>query len=103
VSGPAPLPIPDPPPRAHLHPWWVHVPEAERARRQGELRRARLLSRLRLRRVRIGAALFFYLLLALIPLAFGQPHLTGFALLPLVFVPPVTYLAYLIAWHEFHR
>ena len=62
-----------------------------------------LLSRLRLRRVRIGAALFFYLLLALIPLAFGQPHLTGFALLPLVFVPPVTYLAYLIAWHEFHR
>jgi hypothetical protein len=56
-----------------------------------------------LRRVRIAAALLFYLLLALIPLALGQPHLTAFALLPLVLVPPVTYLAYLIAWHEFHR
>jgi hypothetical protein len=79
------------------------VPEGERGRRQRELLRARLLSRLRLRRVRIAAALLFYLLLALIPLAFGQPHLTAFALLPLVLVPPVTYLAYLIAWHEFHR
>jgi hypothetical protein len=79
------------------------VPEGERGRRQRQLLRARLLSRLRLRRVRIAAALLFYLLLALIPLALGQPHLTAFALRPLVLVPPVTYLAYLIAWHEFHR
>jgi hypothetical protein len=79
------------------------VPEAERAQRRRALGRARVLSQLRRRRVRIVAALLFYLLLGLIPLTFGQPHLTAFALLPLVLVPPVAYLAYWIAWHEFHR
>lgn len=98
-----PLPVPDPPPRADLHPWWVHVPPGERALRRRELLWARLVSRLRRRRVAIAAALLFYLLLGLIPLAFGQPHLTAFALLPLLLVPPVAYLAYVIAWVEFHR
>ena len=103
MPAPFPLHSPDPPPRGHRHPWWVHVPAGERARRRGELRRARLQSWLRRRRVRIAAALLVYLLLGLIPLGLGQPHLTAFALLPLVLVPPVAYLAYLIAWHEFHR
>ncbi len=79
------------------------MPPGERALRRRELFWARLLSRLRRRRVAIAAALVFYLVLGLIPLAFGQPHLTAFALLPLLLVPPVAYLAYLIAWVEFHR
>lgn len=95
--------MPEAPPSGQLHPWWAHVPAAERAQRRRALGRTRFLSQLRRRRVRIAGALLSYVLLGLMPLAFGQPHLTVFALLPLVMVPPVAYLAYLIAWHEFHR
>jgi hypothetical protein len=53
--------------------------------------------------VGILASLLFYGGLCLLPLGFGQPVLTVLALLPLFVVPPVVYLAYMIAWHEFHR
>jgi hypothetical protein len=88
---------------ATAHPWWRHVPPAERAGRRAELLGARILSLLRRRRSRIVACLLFYALLCLIPLAIAQPHLTLLALMPLAVVPPVAYLAYWIAWHEFHR
>jgi hypothetical protein len=45
----------------------------------------------------------FYGLLCLLPLLIGQPHLSMYALLPVFLVPPVAYLGYLLAWHEFHR
>jgi hypothetical protein len=85
------------------HPWWRHVPPAERRRRRLDLIRTRLGSLLVRRRTRILATLLFYGVLCLIPLALGQPHLSLLALLPLFAVPPVAYLAYLIVWHEFHR
>jgi hypothetical protein len=85
------------------HPWWRHVPAADRSRRRLELQRVRLLAHLRRRRAALLAALLVYGWLCLLPLTFGQPHLTLLALLPLLAVPPVAYLAYLIAWHEFHR
>jgi hypothetical protein len=53
--------------------------------------------------VALFASLLFYAGLCLLPLGFGQPLLTVLALLPLLVVPPVIYMAYLIAWHEFHR
>ncbi len=91
---------PDPP---GGHPWWRHVPASDRGRRRLALLRVRLFGRLRQRRTALVAALLFYGGLCLLPLTFAQPHLTLLALLPLVAVPPLAYLAYLIAWHEFHR
>jgi hypothetical protein len=88
---------------AAAHPWWRHVPPAERPGRRVRLLGARCQRCLRRRRTRILASLTFYALLCLIPLGLGQPHLTLLALLPLLAVPPVAYLAYWIAWHEFHR
>jgi hypothetical protein len=90
---------------AHLrdHPWWKHVPPASRARRRREIARVRIKALLLRRRVALFASLLFYAGLCLLPLGFGQPLLTVLALLPLLVVPPVIYMAYLIAWHEFHR
>ena len=85
------------------HPWWKHVPPASRGRRRREMALARLKDLLLRRRVALAASLLFYGGLCLLPLGFGQPLLTVLALLPLLVVPPVIYLAYLIAWHEFHR
>ena len=43
-----------------------------------------------------------YVLIWLIPLAFGQVLITVFALLPLLLVPPVGLLVYWLVWREFH-
>ena len=43
-----------------------------------------------------------YVLIWLIPLAFGQFLITVFALLPLLLVPPVGLLVYWLVWREFH-
>ncbi|MEB3255358.1 MAG: hypothetical protein VKJ05_03105 [Synechococcaceae cyanobacterium] len=98
-----PVAPPDRPSVLQEHPWWPYVPPASRGRRRRELALARLRAALLQRRVAIVLALLFYGGLCLLPLAIGQPVLTAFALLPLLLVPPVVYMAYLIAWHEFHR
>ncbi len=85
------------------HPWWRHVPPAQRAQRLWQIRRLRVMVWLGLRRNRILLILAFYLLLCLLPLLIGQPHLSAYALLPVLLVPPVAYLTYVLAWHEFHR
>ena len=85
------------------HPWWRHVPPAERGRRAWHSRRMRIAAWLRQRRHQLVLSLLFYGLLCLLPLLIGQPHLSAYALLPVLLVPPVAYLGYLLAWHEFHR
>ena len=85
------------------HPWWRHLPPAERRRRAVQLGRHRLLSGLARPRLRILLAGLVYAGLSLLPLLIGQLHLSLLALLPLVLVPPLGYLTYLLAWHEFHR
>ncbi len=85
------------------HPWWRHVPPAERTQRARQIHLARWASWLSKRRHRLLLILGFYGLLCLLPLLIGQPHLSMYALLPVFLVPPVAYLGYLLAWHEFHR
>lgn len=85
------------------HPWWGYIPESHRPRLARQLMRLRLKAWLRLRRVRIGLALAVYLLLCLVPALLGQPMLALIAVLPVLMVPPVGYLAYRLTWLEFHR
>lgn len=89
--------------RPDQHPWWRHVPPAERSQRAWQIRRLRWHAWLGQQRNRIALILVFYGCLCLLPLLIGQPHLSVYALLPVVVVPPVAYLGYLLAWHEFHR
>lgn len=85
------------------HPWWRHLP-AEHQRHVGrQLCWLRLQARLRERRALIALALVVYLLLCLLPLLLGEPFLAVVALLPVLLVPPVGYLAYRLTWLEFHR
>ena len=44
-----------------------------------------------------------YLILWSLPLLFNQPIISLFALLPLLLVPPVGMLVYLLVWKEFHE
>lgn len=89
--------------RLQDHPWWRHVPSEERGRRQRQIRRQRLKAWWGVRGNRIKTMLTLYLLFCLMPVLIGQPHLSVFALLPLLLVPPLGYLVYAMAWHEFHR
>ena len=85
------------------HPWWHHLPKSRRQGRQLELLWLRCCNQLARRSNQMRLALLIYLGLCLLPLLIGQPHLSLMALLPVLLVPPVGYLAYLLAWHEFHR
>lgn len=88
---------------ARKHPWWRHVAQGERPGLAWQLRWLRLREHLSRRRSRILLALMLYAGLCLVPLTIGQPHLSLMATLPLLLVPPLGYLVYLMAWHEFHR
>lgn len=87
----------------HPHPWWRHVPPAERPGRSLQLALLQLRAGLSRRRSRILLVLLVYGGLCALPLLVGQGALTLLAVLPLVLVPPVGYLTYWLAWHEFHR
>lgn len=89
--------------RQPSHPWWSHLPAERQRQLARELPWLRFRAWLRQRRVRIGLALGVYLLLCLVPLLLGEPTLAAVALLPLLLVPPVGYLAYRLTWLEFHR
>mgnify|MGYP001173864073 FL=1 len=85
------------------HPLWQHLPPERRNRwERVALRCRRLLARLQGRRERVVVVSGLYVLIWLIPLAFGQVLITVFALLPLVLVPPVGLLVYWLVWREFH-
>lgn len=84
-------------------PWWAYVPAAQRRRRRWEILGLRCQARLARKDVRILISLGFYGVLCLVPLALGLPALAGVAVLPLLLVPPVGYLAYWLVWQEYHR
>ena len=85
------------------HPLWQYLPPERRNRRERlAFRSRRLLARLQGRRERVVVVSGVYLLIWLIPLAFGQVLSPVFALLPLVLVPPVGLLVYWLVWKEFH-
>ena len=85
------------------HPLWQYMPPERRNRwERVALRCRRLLARLQGRRERVVVVSGLYVLIWLIPLAFGQVLITVFALLPLFLVPPVGLLVYWLVWREFH-
>ena len=67
------------------HPLWQYLPPERRNRWE-----------------RVVVVTGLYVLIWLIPLAFGQVLITVFALLPLLLVPPVGLLVYWLVWREFH-
>ena len=85
------------------HPLWQYLPPERRTRRERvAFRLRRLKARLQGRRERVVVVSGLYVLIWLIPLAFGQVLITVFALLPLLLVPPVGLLVYWLVWREFH-
>ena len=85
------------------HPLWRYLPPERRNRRERvAFRLRRLKARLQGRRERVVVVSGLYVLIWLIPLAFGQVLITVFALLPLLLVPPVGLLVYWLVWREFH-
>ena len=85
------------------HPLWQYLPPERRNRHERlAFRFRRLKARLQGRRERVVVVSGLYVLIWLIPLAFGQVLITVFALLPLLLVPPVGLLVYWLVWREFH-
>ena len=85
------------------HPLWQYLPPDRRNRRARiAFRCRRLLARMQGRRARVVVVSGLYVLIWLVPLAFGQVLITLFALLPLLLVPPVGLLVYWLVWREFH-
>lgn len=85
------------------HPWLAYVPTPHRRQAASQRRWLQLRAWLGVRRHQIQLLLVSYLLLCLLPLSLGLVTLTGFALLPLMLVPPVGYLIYWLVWKEFHH
>jgi hypothetical protein len=85
------------------HPWWRHLPRAERRSIRWELRRLRFQAWWDRRASRTLVMLLIYLGFCAVPFFIGQIHLAAIAALPLILVPPIAYLSYLLIWHEFHR
>lgn len=85
------------------HPWLAYHPPHRQM--LVSFQRCLLLTRARLRRPRyqILFLLGLYVLGCLIPLPFGLVTLAGFAILPLLLVPPVGFLIYWLVWKEFHH
>ena len=90
-------------PRPEPNPLLRYVPEGERQAAERQRRWLLLRAWLRVRRHQILLLLAVYLLFCLVPLALGQVVLSGFALLPLLLVPPVGFLIYWLVWKEFHH
>lgn len=83
-------------------PWWPHLPPEQQRRLQGQIRWLRVRAQLSRKEVRLLLLLGFYLLLCLLPVLLGLAVLGGIALLPLLLVPPIGYLAYWLVWREYH-
>lgn len=85
------------------HPWWPYLPRAERRACRRQLRWLRLRQWWERRSSRTLVMLLIYVLFCLVLLFAAQIHLAVTAALPLLFVPLIAYLSYLLLWHEFHR
>jgi len=85
------------------HPWWPHLPRSQRRSLRWELRRLRLQAWWDRRASRALVMLLIYLGFCALPIFIGQIHLAVIAVLPLILVPPIAYLSYLLIWHDFHR
>ena len=86
------------------HVFWQHLPPERKTRRASLiLSSRRLLAWSGGRRQRISLVVGIYLIFWSLPLLFGQPMISLFALLPLLLVPPVGLLVYRLVWKEFHE
>ena len=83
--------------------WIRYVPVEQRPRRLRRWRRQWLSAQLQRRRVQVALLVVLDLLICLVPWWMGLRSLTLLALLPLLTVPAVGYLAYWLTWQEFHR
>lgn len=83
--------------------WWKYIPDQERARRLRQWRKAWILAQFQRRPVKIILLVILNLLICSVPWWIGLQSLAVLALLPLVVVPAVGYLAYWLTWKEFHR
>ena len=91
-------------PNKEQHLFWKHLPPERKTRRaRWFLSGRRLLAWSGGQRQRISIFLGLYVLLWSLPLVFGQPMISVFALLPLLLVPPVGLLVYRLVWIEFHE
>jgi hypothetical protein len=89
--------------RRRPHPWLGYLPRHQQAKQRLQRRLLLLRATLAQPRHQILVLLLGYLLACLLPLAFGLATLTGFALLPLLVVPPVGFLIYWLVWKEYHH
>ena len=86
------------------HVFWQHLPPERKTRRARLiLSSRRLLAWSGGRRQRISLVVGIYLIFWSLPLLFGQPMISLFALLPLLLVPPVGLLVYRLVWTDFHE
>jgi hypothetical protein len=83
--------------------WADYLPAHEQRRRRRERQRRRFLQTLQRPRVRIGLCLLIYGLWTLALLVGGMGFPFALALLPLLALPPVGYLAWWLVWREFHH
>lgn len=90
-------------PQRQPHPWLAYLPPHQRRAARRQRRWLQLRAWLGVRRHQVQLLLAAYLLFALLPLALGLVTLSGFAILPLLLVPPVGYLIYWLVWKEFHH
>ena len=83
--------------------WADYLPPEQRGRRQRQRRQQRLLTLLRQRRVLVGSCVGAYLIWCLALLAGGMVFAFSLALLPILFLPPLGYLAWWLVWKEFNQ
>ena len=83
--------------------WADYLPPDQRGRRSRRRWRQRLFTRLRQRRVLVGSCVAAYLIWCLALLANGMVFVFILALLPILFLPPLAYLAWWLVWKEFNQ
>ena len=83
--------------------WWRHIPQEQQQQRARQIRMLRLRAWIGRRGNQMKVAITLYLLMCLVPIAFGLPLFSAFASLPLLLLPAVGYLSYYLIWQEFHR
>jgi hypothetical protein len=83
--------------------WADYLPPQKRRRLERRRRVERLLHALRQRRALISYCLAIYLAWCLLLLLGGMTFPFGMALLTLLFLPPIAYLAWWLVWNEFNK
>ncbi|MBE9173892.1 hypothetical protein IQ216_12685 [Cyanobium sp. LEGE 06143] len=85
------------------HPWWQHVPAADKRGVQRRRRWRRLGTALGSRSGQLALLLGLYLAIALGMLRAGAGPITLLVVLPLVLLPALAGLAYWLMWKDFHH